>query len=151
MAIIFANNLKGVTGKMAAKRRKIRNLRGPNFRAARAIQLWTERDILASGRLHKAHSWPKLNPATIKRKGRSTPMLETGRLIDSFNATATMQFGKVTNTARARGRKRQRYPYARAHEFGTPKVPQRKLFPSEEQGADIVFSIYQKHVRIAIR
>ena len=65
--------------------------------------------------------WPPLKPQTIKRKGSSKPLIDTGRLRNSI-------IHKVEGDAALVGVfSREVLVYAAVHEFGSPKrnIPQR--------------------------
>lgn len=66
--------------------------------------------------------WPKLAPATIKRKGHDVILVDTGRL----KASLTGQTGDSVRDAMERGASfGTSVPYAGFHQSGTKHLPQR--------------------------
>lgn len=149
---ILKFEVKGVKKTIAAftrRSKKIDNTRGANLAAATTIKGWTIRNINQEGRLHDEGKfrWPPLKPSTIEARrrggglGEPKPLQDTGRLKGGFEASATKGFGIVRNNVN----------YAPVHEFGTNKVPQRKMFPSKKQATDLVLPVYEKFVNKAIK
>lgn len=70
---------------------------------------------------HSDPSWPPLRPETIKRKGSSRPLIDTGRLRDSI--THKVEGDKALVGIFGGGV----LIYAAVHEFGSPKrnIPER--------------------------
>ena len=66
---------------------------------------------------------------------------DTGTLRGGFVPSGNFFKGKVENYV----------PYARIHEEGRGKIPQRKMFPSERQAYDLVRPIFRDHVRVSIK
>lgn len=63
------------------------------------------------------YGWARLQAETIARKGADTPLLDTGALQDSIEATVDGSVGRVgTND-----------PKAGFHEFGTRTIPARSF------------------------
>jgi phage gpG-like protein len=73
--------------------------------------------------------WAPLAPATIKRKGHATILVETGRLRDSLGSRNQDSVRAITKNPRGKGGGRLRYgtarPWAALHQEGGARVPAR--------------------------
>ncbi len=150
---LFRTKIKGqkeLEDKFKRGKSNLNKLRGANLAAAVTIQKWVIKNIDAEGRLHNSSQfrWPPLSPATIaaRRTGPNAtlspkPLQDTGRLKQSFQVSATEQFGLVQS----------RVNYASVHEDGTKNVPQRKLFPTSRQGEELVKPAYEAFIKKAVK
>jgi HK97 gp10 family phage protein len=69
---------------------------------------------------HPNPGWPPLSPSTIARKGRDTPLLDTGAMRASISSDGPYKEGDaIVAYAGATDRK------AQWHEFGTSRIPPR--------------------------
>tara|TARA_Y100000310_G_scaffold287065_1_gene311723 strand:- start:428 stop:895 length:468 start_codon:yes stop_codon:yes gene_type:complete len=123
-------------------------MRKANKIAAIKIDQWTQQNFRSEGREHDDSflHWPPLSQKTIDRRrqgpGTGTPKMlqDTGRLRGGFEISANKGFGRVQN----------RVKYSVKHEFGHGRIPKRKMFPTVQQGEDIVFPAYREFVKRAI-
>lgn len=145
MAIDFKiddTELKGLYRDILDAKKKLSNLRGVNLSAAITLQKWVIKNIESGGRLHKGTFWPPLKSSTIAARRRGSgafvfkPLQDTGRLKGAFAPRGTKEYGEVTNNV----------GYAGVHEEGTSRVPQRKIWPSNQQTEEIIEPVYSKWI-----
>ena len=144
--------LVGLRKKMADRKKRLKNFRTTNKKAAIVLHSWVMRNFKAEGALHDNSfgPWKKLAPATIRRRRggaqRGLPkaviLQDTGQMKGGMMPGANNRFGWVKSSINT--------PYAVTHEHGRGKVPQRKILPTVEQGSDIVFPVFRRHVKLAI-
>jgi phage gpG-like protein len=115
-------------------------MRGVNLSAIVVLSKWVQRNFQAEGGLHNNNygPWKPLAQSTIKnrRKGSSTILQDTGRLRTSFSYKATAKGATLSNNVK----------YAKIHEEGKGRVPQRKIFPTFKQAEEIVQPVYEKFI-----
>lgn len=144
--------LQGLRSDTARRLSMLRNKRGVYLAAATVLKQWVLRNFQADGKLHdeSKYYWPPLSEYTIqkRRKGRGAgvPQIlrDTGRLRAGFETGADQRHGWIVN----------RVEYSVIHEFGKqgkPRIPQRKMFPTEDQARKIVLPVLESHVARAIR
>lgn len=68
------------------------------------------------------YGWPPLAASTVKKKGKDTPLLETGEMRDSIKYTVTHKVGAVGDAEVQIGSDNDK---AKWHELGTSKFPPR--------------------------
>lgn len=69
-------------------------------------------------------AWKPLAPATVRKKGHSRILIDTGRMLSSYSYRVegdSVRFGP-------------RVPYARFHQFGTARIPRRAVLPLDRSG-----------------
>lgn len=68
------------------------------------------------------YGWPPLAASTVARKGKDTPLLETGKMRDSVEFTVAHKMGAVGDAEVQIG---SNDPKAKWHELGTARIPPR--------------------------
>lgn len=122
-----------------------KNLRGANLGAIIVLDRWVQKNFASQGGEHKNNfgPWKKLSLKTIagRRKGSSKILQDTGRLKNSFEFKASSK-GAVLFT---------RVKYAKKHEFGEGRIPQRKIMPSDKQAEEIIKPVYKKFAERSVK
>lgn len=132
------------------KRRQkgLSNMRAVNLKAVITMEAWVKRNFNAEGRLHKEGrlSWPALSASTIEKRrkggasGNPKILQDTGNLKNRWSRSASAK----------RGVFRSQQNYSGTHENGRGIIPQRKIFPTEEQGQEIVRPVYEGWIKKVI-
>lgn len=94
---------------------------------AQRLQASITKQSFGRGRGMNEEVFPPLSPRTVSRKGSSKPLIDTGALRRSVNASATsdgVRFGVAGAPAR----------YGAVHQFGSSSVPRRPFLPVDTQG-----------------
>jgi len=86
--------------------------------------------------------WPPLAQSTIAKKGHSTILIETGRLLASLTGRSR---DTILDVSRLRMRWGTRVPYAAFHEEGEG-VPRRAFMPLGQDAADFASRRAVEHV-----
>ena len=148
MLKLKTSGIKEVRSRVSARREKLANLEGAHLKAAIVIHSWVMRNFRVEGGMHAdaQHRWVPLAPSTIAARVRrgtwpGKKLQVNGILRMGFVPSGTRRMGKVENFV----------PYAVYHEKGTPKMPMRKMFPSERQAYDLIRPIFHDHVRVSIK
>lgn len=103
---------------------------------------------MASGRDAMGRSWAALDPATVAAKGHSTPLVDSGDLMDNIEEAS--EFDAKSNAAIFSSS----LPYAGVHEFGMAErnIPPRPfLQPGLQYAAEISDEVWQDEVDNAIQ
>jgi phage gpG-like protein len=117
-----------------------------SFHKKAAIQIlgWVFKNFQKDGGLHddKSLKWPLLSPATIARRKQGNPAIlrDTGRLRGGFESRANRSEAVIEN----------KVEYAIKHELGTSRIPQRKMFPMQDQAEDIILPVMREHIRKSV-
>ncbi len=86
-------------------------------------------------------AWPPLSARTLRTKQRlgysAQPLVRTGALRDGWDVQIEALGSGVLASAT---------PYARMHQEGTGRIPQRRFLPREEDALATVRQIFAQHV-----
>ena len=85
------------------------------------------------------YGWPRLKPATVARKGKDTPLLQTGELKNSIESQKVGEHQyEVGSTSKK----------AVWHELGTPRIPPRPFLSEAARRREAqVHKLIDAHVR----
>jgi len=105
------------------------------------VDKWTKENFDTEG--GKVGGWAELNPAYKVYKqaiGKSKKLHITGFLRMKWRIVATPRGGSYISDM----------PYAKAHDEGTAKIPQRRILPTHAEMGDKVHEVYKHLVRSAL-
>ena len=145
MLVFRTGGLSGFMLRSNQIRGNLRNQSSPLDRGIRAIKAWTRQNILSGGTLAEAN-WPSLAARTIAEKRRlgvgqpERPLIRTGYLLSEWTTVVANTWASLTSKAGHSG----------FHQWGSGKVPQRRIFPTEEQAVKLLLPIFHHHVKISI-
>lgn len=112
-----------------------------NRDASIAIYSWVMRNFDSDG--GNVGGWAPLSPkyaARKQRRGLTKMLVVTGDMRRGFAYESNDTTARVYNLT----------PYARYHEEGTSRMPQRRLLPNKAETKDIAMTVYRWHVQRAM-
>ena len=146
MITVKVSGAREVAGRMRRRRSRLKDMRPTNKKAAILLFQWVQRNFDAEGGKHDGAGlkWPQLAESTKRRRRGGPPfriLQDTGQLRGRWNITATKQTGRLKSMQ----------DYSGKHERGEGNVPKRKILPEIQHAQRIVFPVYKRHVKVAIR
>jgi len=105
----------------------------------------TERRWFANG----DGSWKPLSPRTIKRKGHAFPLVETGNMYNSLNYRREEKNALSINVPL--GGRNNNPDVPAYHQYGTRRMPQRKILVASEKMAKRLQRVLSEYIRKEIR
>jgi len=132
-------------------RKRVEVLRGSEFdkthkKAAIVLHAWIQNNFIVEGKNHDDSSlwWKDITDYTkahrknpVGEKEPYTILQDTTDLKRRWNFYTSKNGGRVGSRVR----------YSGVHENGKGRTPQRKIFPTIEQGKKILFPVYLKFVK----
>ena len=88
------------------------------------------------------NAWKELSPQTIRRKGSSKPLIDTGTLMNSIDYNVSGRILKLFTGAEA--------PYGVYHQEGTGRIPRRSFFPDPDDLPDDWLKVIEDSIHNAI-
>ena len=104
---------------------------------------FVQRQFQTSG-AHGGHPWAPLKPATLRRKLKqgysAQPLIRTGELRQRWDIS--LGHNKVTLRSLA--------DYSGVHQYGTRRLPERPMLPTEEQARALALRVLRDDARAGI-
>ena len=117
----------------------LRNIKDANARVGNYLLTKTKENFDAE-RDPDGDRWRPLAPQTVEEKIRK------GTLLKILQRTGALRAGFETRVNRASVRIYNTDPKFEYHQFGTDKVPQRRMIGLSERDRQVVVGIYQEHL-----
>lgn len=132
----LARNLQGVSLAM-------KDWKAPLDRAATSLIKVFSRDVFATRGGAIGSKWAPLSPATIARKARNTPLIETGRMQDSFSKEVHADHAIIGNDS----------PHFKYHQSNKPRtrLPRRPMMKLGNAQKEMIVREFNKEFQSKIK